>query len=1295
MKRLMQAALVACLMAVVAISAYADGYTNPLIKRDFPDPSIIKAQDGYYYIYSTQTVEGRIPIYRSANLIDWTKVGAAFNEETRPVYPGKEGAIVDELWAPDINYINGKYVLYYSVSEMNEGEYNGIGVATSDRPEGPFTQVTPNVPMFTSESIGVTNSIDPFYYEDGDKKYLIWGSFNGIYAIELSDDGLSVKDGATKKKIINKHAEASTIYKRNGYYYFIGSDNEFEISDAGKSPYNIVVARSTSLTGTYRNKTGLSVISTDLTRLTTILESTDDVIGPGHCTEMIEDENGETWLLHHGYSPDELKEGGRQLYIEHVLWDSNGWPYIDQTKVAANDVRPAVPETAGYYKIYTAQDLVDFANTVNNMPNSGKIQGINAMLMNDIDMTGVDFPGIGRDSHENRRFHGILDGQGHRITNLVMDGNCVGLVTVASDNCVIRNLILDASCEFKGTGRNAAFVSCCNFPEWGTNVLRIENCGNEANVKGTDVNCAAFLGCNYNGNLKIEIENCYNTGSVKGSKESAIFSGWFGNGGSTVKNCWNIARVEEGLQENQSLGRGIGVSNYINTYNLSGQNSNVGGIDGYTEAWLANGQLAYYMNGDQTSINWYQAMGSDAHPMPLASHGQVYANGELRCDGTSAGGELVYSNNSTSAIPDHSYVDGFCSVCEAFDRNAYTPVDGYFEIANATQLYWFATYVDQVNATANGRLTADIDYSAYRTGYIGRAQDNAYAGTFDGQQHRITLNLTSTLSQTGLFAYAYGATIHDLVVDGTVTMENGHNCGGGLGGRVEGITVERVVVFTDIIDNQGNGDGTNGGIFAVTTADWRPSIISNTAYYGHILAPNRYGNGVLVGWADNGQKTYFTNCIVAPAEIRWIGGGTYTRKGCTLNNTAVVFDVIPENGETNAKEGNSITLTELPTGAACYVANGKVDGAEIWYQNIGEDRYPMPFATHNKVFANGNFTCDGTPKPGMVYSDKAGSNTDEHTFGDNDLCSTCKKHGREPEALNGVYQIATVGHLVWFADHVNTGNTDAHAALTADIAQGEAIYTPIGSAQHIYVGEFNGNGHALDMCIDNPDYDNQGVFGVITDGVFIHDLVVRGYITGHNGVGGIAGATMGGANNTLWTRLERCGNEAKITCWNNGKNAGGMIGVNYGGSASFEFNNCYNTGAIYGEESGAFSGWSGGGWSIMRNCWNSAQVNDDDRADFTRNNGTSLVNCYSIHTNGGGTTSYSVEDLASGMLTRQLNSPENDNKYTGYWDQVRGESHPVWGASIKRLVKAVQEQMEATEGSVAPIELLRDQILRK
>ena len=58
------------------------------------------------------------------------------------------------------------------------GTYDSaIGVATADNPEGPFTD---HGKVLDYASQGVNNSIDQFYIEDSDHKYLVWGAFMGF-----------------------------------------------------------------------------------------------------------------------------------------------------------------------------------------------------------------------------------------------------------------------------------------------------------------------------------------------------------------------------------------------------------------------------------------------------------------------------------------------------------------------------------------------------------------------------------------------------------------------------------------------------------------------------------------------------------------------------------------------------------------------------------------------------------------------------------------------------------------------------------------------------------------------------------------------------------------------------------------------------------------------------------------------------------------------------------------------------------------------------------------------------------
>lgn len=280
-------------------------YSNPVINKSLPDPTIIRAQDGYFYLYATENTRN-IPIYKSKNLVDWTFSGTAFTDATRPTFEPKGG-----LWAPDIEYINGRYVLYYSMSVWG-GEWTcGIGVAVANKPEGPFAD---KGMLFRSNEIEVQNSIDQFYIEENGHKYLFWGSFRGIYAVELSEDGLSLKKGAEKKQIAGTAFEGTYIYKRDGYYYLFASVGT--CCEGVKSTYQLVVGRSQSLFGPYFDKTGKNMMDNGYYL---VIGSSDRFVGNGHCSEIVQDDNGDDWIFYHGV--DTQNPQGRVLMLDQIKWD--------------------------------------------------------------------------------------------------------------------------------------------------------------------------------------------------------------------------------------------------------------------------------------------------------------------------------------------------------------------------------------------------------------------------------------------------------------------------------------------------------------------------------------------------------------------------------------------------------------------------------------------------------------------------------------------------------------------------------------------------------------------------------------------------------------------------------------------------------------------------------------------------------------------------------------------------------------------------------------------------------------
>lgn len=300
-------------------------YTNPVVGYSLPDPSVIKGDDGYYYLYATEDIRN-LPIHRSKDLVNWELVGTAFTDETRPDFEPKGG-----LWAPDINKIGDKYVLYYSMSVWG-GEWTcGIGCAVADTPAGKFKDCGM---MFRSNGINVQNSIDPFYIEDGGKKYLFWGSFHGIYGIELSDDGLKVKEGAKPVQVAGDAYEGTYIHKRDGYYYLFASIGR--CCEGIKSTYTTVVGRSDKLFGPYFDKQGRSMSDNHHEIL---IQKNESFVGTGHNSEIVTDKAGDDWMFYHAVKVSD--PDGRVLMLDKIVWEDD-WPSVKTNSPSLESEKPVL-----------------------------------------------------------------------------------------------------------------------------------------------------------------------------------------------------------------------------------------------------------------------------------------------------------------------------------------------------------------------------------------------------------------------------------------------------------------------------------------------------------------------------------------------------------------------------------------------------------------------------------------------------------------------------------------------------------------------------------------------------------------------------------------------------------------------------------------------------------------------------------------------------------------------------------------------------------------------------------------
>ena len=310
--------------------------------------------------------------------------------------------------------------------------------------------------------------------------------------------------------------------------------------------------------------------------------------------------------------------------------------------------------------------------------------GWNARLTDDINMADYNdmFEPIGNGTNP---YRGHFDGQQHRISEMHLNTsmNYTGFIGRCGNGALIENLLLDETCSINATGECVALVGGTNQMA-GTVTLR--NLGNMGNVYASGVQAAGIFGGNTGSQTTLLIENCFSTGAIEGGNDAAALVGWGGSGGkATINNCWSCSEVS-GYSESKGLYFARVTDGHLsNNYCTSEVEQQVALIS-YDE--IMDGSLCYKLNGDQSTITWFQNLDNDAEvddqPLPFSNgHAQVYPKGKMLCDGTVDPSGMTYSNNNEVIIPDHNFEDGFCTVCGQEDPN-YTGFLAIIKNANFT-----------------------------------------------------------------------------------------------------------------------------------------------------------------------------------------------------------------------------------------------------------------------------------------------------------------------------------------------------------------------------------------------------------------------------------------------------------------------------------------------------------------------------------------------------------------------------------------------------------------------------------
>jgi arabinan endo-1,5-alpha-L-arabinosidase len=368
---------------VVAQAVATETYTNPILP-DIPgdgvvescaDPSVLRGQtsgDNYWYMFCTtdplndeDRVDGGgfnfrlIPMLRSLDLVNWEYVGDAFDRPGAGARPERVMPAWAEptagMWAPEIQFFNGRYYLYYGVTDVKDGfggepgcnSDNAIGVATSLSPTGPWVDSGQPLigPRRGGPGCNFLWTYDPdVLVNEANQKYIYYGSYyGGVFVQELAADGLATTTAAPVQVTIANRYEGPEVVHYNDYYYLFVS-----AADCCRGPltgYSVFAGRSTSPLGPFVDREGVSLLRGRVGGTPVISMNGNRWVGPGH-NSVFQDWSGQWWTAYHAIDRfDPYFEGAvgftkRPVLLDPIDW-IDGWPTVRAGRWASDEPMPA------------------------------------------------------------------------------------------------------------------------------------------------------------------------------------------------------------------------------------------------------------------------------------------------------------------------------------------------------------------------------------------------------------------------------------------------------------------------------------------------------------------------------------------------------------------------------------------------------------------------------------------------------------------------------------------------------------------------------------------------------------------------------------------------------------------------------------------------------------------------------------------------------------------------------------------------------------------------------------------
>lgn len=501
----------------------------------------------------------------------------------------------------------------------------------------------------------------------------------------------------------------------------------------------------------------------------------------------------------------------------------------------------------------------------------------------------------------------------------------------------------------------------------------------------------------------------------------------------------------------------------------------------------------------------------------------------------------------------------YCNDCCDFILTKPTEENGWYLISEPGELAWFARLI-------NGGIDVN-DHTNAKAKLTEDLDFSAYTG----------YNWTPIGTEDNPFSGIFDGNSH--TISGLKSSGADH---AGLFGYADGASISKLIV--NGCDFSGNKSaavmcgfvGTNGVTFNFCGSYENKLTGTDTAGFAGISA---------------GEVT-LDRCYTADRD-KFSDGN---------NRVSVSYAIIG-----NAAD-DAMTEAQFKSGELTYALNNGLDKA-VWFQTINTQAYPQ-------------FSGDTVYKtsPCVSYTNDSAKTNKPHVIGDDDKCKVCGERGIPKKNSNGQYELSSKLHMLWFAKNFSSGEDSA--VLMDNIDMKDAEWTPIGTADKPFSGNFDGNGHTISGLNYSGEY--AGLFGYMNNGTISNIKLADSSFANGTASGGICAVNNGGT-------IENCAVDNVAV---SGGTAGGICGQNSG-----TITNCFFFGNVSSDgKSGGICGSNSGTIKSTVSLYAGTAVGENTNGD--------IENCFYNSDIAG------RQKFGSGLETTDLTDPGILKKLGNSWSKA-------------------------------------------